>query len=196
MYMIVGLGNPGSKYRGTRHNIGFDVVDAFWLKHGGARGKNKFKADYGKLEIAGDPVVLLKPQTFMNLSGESVQPAAAFFKLKPQEIIVVHDELDLPLGRIRLKRGGGTGGHNGLKSIKQHLRTPDFFRLRFGIGRPVFENAEGEKVNGDVSSYVLGSFSSVEQDRVPAGIDLCCSILESVLKDGPQAAMTRWHSES
>ncbi|MBI1308341.1 MAG: aminoacyl-tRNA hydrolase [Proteobacteria bacterium] len=154
MKLIVGLGNPGKEYAGTRHNVGFMVADGLREAFGLPAFAKKCKGLASKGRVAGEDVVVLKPQTFMNVSGESVRAAVAFFKLKPSDVLVVHDELDVPLGQLKFKVGGGDAGHNGLKSITQHLGTPDYARLRFGIGRPVHKS--------QVSDYVLEPFAPAE----------------------------------
>jgi len=146
--LIVGLGNPGKKYEKNRHNVGMILLDTLVRQW-----QEKFKGQYCQESTGSSKVYYLKPQTFMNLSGESVQPLAAFFKIDPSNILVVHDELDLPFGTLALKKGGGLAGHNGLKSIAAQLGTQDFLRLRLGIGRPI---------HGDVSNWVLSDFSKDE----------------------------------
>lgn len=151
MKLIVGLGNPGTKYQNNRHNIGFKVAEEL------ARGndfKEKFKGLYAQAVIDGEKVVILKPLTFMNLSGESVRAACDFFKVEPADVIVVHDELDLDPTKVKIKTGGGEAGHNGLKSITQHLGTPNYKRVRIGIGRPTNQ--------AEVHNYVLSDFSKAE----------------------------------
>ncbi len=156
MKMIVGLGNPGAKYEATRHNIGFILLDAI-EEHYGRNWRSKFNAEEEKTTIATRDVILLKPQTFMNLSGQSVAAAAKFYKIKPRDILVIHDELDLEPGRVKLKQGGGHAGHNGLRSIIEHIGA-DFERLRVGIGHP------GDK--SKVSGYVLHDFAKADQDWI------------------------------
>lgn len=151
--LIVGLGNPGREYEETRHNIGFMLLDQI-ASSSNISWKEKYKGLYTKISAFENEVHLLKPQTYMNLSGESVQKAAAFFKIEPKNIFVAHDELDIPYGTIAMKNGGGLAGHNGLKSIAQCMGTNDFLRLRMGIGRPTV---------GSVSNFVLSGFSSVEK---------------------------------
>ena len=153
--VLVGLGNPGSRYEGTRHNYGFAVVDAlvdFAQRHGAAESLNggKFSCELWRIRLKelGGVWLAAKPQTFMNLSGQSVQPLLAWHKLRPSDLVVAHDELDIPAGEMRFKLGGGNAGHNGLKSITELLGTPDFYRLRMGIGRPPHK--------GDVTNWVLG----------------------------------------
>lgn len=157
MFLIVGLGNPGSKYENHRHNIGFKAVDEISHRFSFSTWSEKFSGFISKGEINGHKAVLLKPQTYMNNSGESVQKALHFFKIKPENLIVIHDELDLPPLKLRYKSGGGNGGHNGLKSIQQKIGTADFNRLRVGIGHP------GSKDR--VSPYVLSDFS--KDEKVP-----------------------------
>jgi len=148
MKMLVGLGNPGSKYEKTRHNIGFRFLDKL-AKHEGLNFGSvpRFSAETVALNTAADKVLLVKPQTFMNNSGESVAPLAKYYDIEPCDIIVVYDDLDLPSGKIRLKSGGGHGGHNGLRSINQHLPNTDYIRVKIGIGRPP---------SGDITPWVLG----------------------------------------
>ncbi|MBP1852607.1 aminoacyl-tRNA hydrolase [Rhizobium halophytocola] len=162
MIIIAGLGNPGSKYDGNRHNIGFMAVDAIYRRHAFGPWTKKFKAEIADGEIAGEKVLLMKPLTFMNLSGEAVGEAMRFYKLTPADLIVVHDELDLLPGKVRMKTGGGNGGHNGLKSIDAHCGK-DYRRLRLGIGHP------GDKDR--VSGYVLGDFAKVDRDWLDPLID-------------------------
>jgi PTH1 family peptidyl-tRNA hydrolase len=154
MKIIAGLGNPGTQYAGNRHNIGFMAVDALQRLPSFAPWSKKFKAEISEGEIAGEKVLLMKPQTYMNLSGESVGEAMRFFKLTPADIIAIHDELDLPAGRVRIKTGGGHGGHNGLKSLDAHCGK-DYRRLRLGIGHP----GDKERVHG----HVLGDFAKAER---------------------------------
>ncbi|MDO1582330.1 aminoacyl-tRNA hydrolase [Rhizobium oryzicola] len=154
MLIIAGLGNPGTKYADNRHNIGFMAVDALQRLPGFSPWSKKFKADISEGEIAGEKVLLMKPQTFMNLSGEAVGEAMRFYKLTPANIIAIHDELDLPAGRTRIKTGGGHGGHNGLKSIDAHCGK-EYRRLRLGIGHP------GSKEL--VHNHVLGDFAKADK---------------------------------
>ncbi len=155
--LIVGVGNPGSDYAATRHNIAWLLLD-HTPTFGSANWKTKFKGLYAEATHKGHKFYGLKPQTFMNLSGESVQPLAAFFKIPAERILVIHDELDIPFGQVHFKMGGGLAGHNGLKSIAQCLGTDQFGRMRVGIGRPV---------HGSVANYVLSPFSKEEQVQLP-----------------------------
>jgi PTH1 family peptidyl-tRNA hydrolase len=154
MWLVVGLGNPGSDYALTRHNIGFMAVDAL---AGPERFTSKFHGESASRSIEGEKVILLKPMTFMNLSGKSVQAAMAFYKIPPEHIIVLHDELDLPLGKIRIKQGGGANGHNGLKDIDQMIG-PNYWRIRLGIGHPGMKE--------QVHSHVLSRFTADEMAEV------------------------------
>ncbi len=164
-YLIVGLGNPGVEYNHTRHNIGWDIIDQL-AEEKNCFFKEKFKGVFASFKNEEDIYYLLKPHTFMNLSGESVRPLMIFFKIPVENILVVHDELDLNYGVIAFKDGGGLAGHNGLKSIAQHLSTQSFKRLRLGIGRPT---------HGDVSSWVLGHYGELEESYF-------CDLKESVTK--------------
>jgi PTH1 family peptidyl-tRNA hydrolase len=186
MWLVVGLGNPGREHEGQRHNLGFMVADALQR----AEGWPEFRAKFGALWTRGDTggdggdagqtVALLKPQTYMNLSGESVQPAAAFLKVEPGAIVVVHDELDLPWKDVRIKLGGGHAGHNGLRSIIQHLG-PDFVRVRIGIGKPPPPR--------DTHSWVLAGFDPVERAELPDVIVRAVDAVRRIVKDGVAAAM-------
>ena len=155
MRLFVGLGNPGAKYAANRHNIGFMAVDRIAADHGFTPWRSKFQGQLSEGRLGGEKVLLLKPQTFMNLSGQSVGEAMRFHKLTPADIVVFHDELDLAPGKIRAKQGGGHAGHNGLRSLHQHIG-PDYGRMRLGIGHP------GHKDR--VSGYVLSDFAKADQD--------------------------------
>jgi PTH1 family peptidyl-tRNA hydrolase len=177
--LVVGLGNPGKKYEGNRHNVGFRVVEALRSADALPEWREKFSGRFTK----GDVYALLEPLTFMNLSGDSLQPCAAFLKVAPSEIIVVHDELDLPWRDVRLKLGGGHAGHNGLRSIIQRLGTPDFVRVRVGIGRPP------PGFQGDVADYVLRDFDMAERAELPGVVDDAVAAVRKVLAGGTSAAM-------
>ena len=155
MLLIAGLGNPGAQYRNNRHNVGFMAADAIARRHSFSPWSRKFKGEIAEGSLAGEKVLLLKPQTFMNLSGESVGEAMRFYKLGPADVVVIHDELDLAAGKIRLKAGGGHGGHNGLRSIDAHCGK-DYRRLRIGIGHP------GDKAR--VHGHVLGDFAKADAE--------------------------------
>ncbi|MBF0133397.1 MAG: aminoacyl-tRNA hydrolase [Magnetococcales bacterium] len=159
MKVLVGLGNPGPKYQGTRHNIGFDALACLVRHFGLTAGGERFGGWFGTGRVAGQPVSWLCPQTYMNLSGDSVGSVVHFYKLAPDDVVVFHDDLDIAPGRIKMKRGGGHGGHNGLRSIQQALSSPDFYRVRLGIGRP-----PGGGKAMDPARYVLEPFTT--EDRV------------------------------
>lgn len=180
-WLLVGLGNPGNGYAMNRHNIGFMVIDAL---SGPAMFKSKYKSHFAEAQLGGQRTLLLKPQTYMNLSGEAVREVATFFKIDPERIAVFHDELDLLPGQLRIKKGGGHGGHNGLKSIDAHLGTKDYWRLRLGIGHP------GHK--DEVSPYVLSDFSKADQNGwLPDFIGSVSKELPSFLKGDDALMMTR-----
>ncbi|QDG50089.1 aminoacyl-tRNA hydrolase [Persicimonas caeni] len=184
-FLIAGLGNPGSKYARTRHNIGFMALDRLAERHRIALGSEKFDSRFDTGRVGGEMVVLLEPQTYMNRSGKAVQAAASFYDLSPDQIIVVHDEIDLPLGSIRIKRGGGHGGHNGLRDIVNRLSSKDFIRVRLGVGRPE---------HGDVTNHVLGAFDRDEQDDVAEVIETACDAVETIISDGVNTAQNRYNS--
>jgi PTH1 family peptidyl-tRNA hydrolase len=183
LVLLVGLGNPGREYEETRHNVGFMAADALVREEGWGDYKPKFSGVWTRGELGGEGVVVLKPQTFMNLSGESVQPAQAFLKVTPAEIVVVHDELDLPWKDVRLKVGGGHAGHNGLRSIIQRLGTPDFVRVRIGIGKPP------AGFRGEVADWVLSRFDAVERAELADVVKRSLDAVRRVVKGGVQAAM-------
>lgn len=162
MKYIVGLGNPGKNYEKTRHNVGFMVIDELCKRWGLSLNKEKFKGIYGIGSINGEKVILLKPLTYMNLSGESIRPLLDYYEIDLEDLIVIYDDLDLPTGKIRLRTKGSAGGHNGIKSTIQHLGTQNFNRLRIGIDRPM----NGMKV----PDYVLGAFSEGEQPDIEGAI--------------------------
>lgn len=172
--LVVGLGNPGLEYEYTRHNIGFMAMDNFSFDSK-LNWTRKFKGLYASVNLHGAKVHFLKPQTFMNLSGESISQCAGFFKIPAEEILVVHDELDIPFGTLILKKGGGLAGHNGLKSTAKCLGTQDFLRLRLGIDRPT---------RGSVSSYVLSAYSKDQEEFLGPFLELSAEAIEASLKDG------------
>ncbi len=186
--LIVGLGNPGNQYTETRHNMGFQLVD-FLLEQAARTGRceelsgGKFKCQLFRATLEGnDWWLFAKPQTYMNLSGQSVQPLLAWHKLQAKDLIVLHDELDIAPGCIRFKFGGGNAGHNGLKSITQHLGTPDFYRLRLGIGRPTLPE------HGDVAAYVLARPKGDEKTTLENVMPKGAEVLDVFLHEGLKAA--------
>jgi peptidyl-tRNA hydrolase, PTH1 family len=188
--LIVGLGNPGTKYDRTRHNVGFDLLDSLAKRWQiSLSDRKQFQGIYGEgLGSNSTKIRLLKPQTFMNLSGQFVRATTDWFKLPPESVLVVYDDLDLPLGKIRLRLSGSAGGHNGMKSIISHLGTQDFPRVRIGIGK-----SAGEK---DTISHVLGKFSTIETPIVSEVIQLVNDSIELSLKKGVEQAMSLYNSRS
>lgn len=187
MKLIVGLGNPGSDYRETRHNIGFMVADVLvdrW-RHAD-RWREKFEALQIKHLVGDEPVVLMKPLTFMNLSGQAVQATAGFYKIEPADVFIVTDDVALPLGRLRARREGGAGGHNGLKSVIQHLGTQAFPRMRVGVGR-----GEGDR---DLSDHVLGRFDASERDTVSAAVLRAADATELFISGGIERVMNAFNA--
>jgi peptidyl-tRNA hydrolase, PTH1 family len=184
--LIVGLGNPGREYEFTRHNIGWLVIDELLTSYS-INWKSKFKGEYCEADIHGQKIYFLKPQTYMNLSGESVVPLMQFFKIQIDEIMVLHDELDLNFGKIAFKQGGGLAGHNGLKSIAQHLSSQEFKRMRIGIGRPD---------KGSVSDWVLSSFYDQSDENVGKVLTKSADALKVLIKDGYQKAANQFSNKN
>jgi PTH1 family peptidyl-tRNA hydrolase len=183
--LVVGLGNPGREYARNRHNVGYLVVDELARRHGGS-WRSKFSGQLAEIRLDGHRVALLKPETFMNESGRAVSAAARFYKLEPDEVLVIHDEGDFDLGRLELKVGGGLGGHNGLRSLAQHLKTQDFLRLRIGVGRP----ERGDR--RPLADYVLSNFEP--HDDADALVSRAADAVEQLDADGlerAQAAVNR-----
>lgn len=183
--LIAGLGNPGSKYLWTRHNAGFMVLDRLSQVAGIPLSRKAYSAFCGEGFWQGHRLILLKPQTFMNLSGRSVAEAVRFHKIPDEDILVVHDDLDIPFGSVRLKKGGGHGGHNGLRSIQSVLGTGNFIRLRVGIGRPG---------RGDVVDYVLNPFPSSEMQNLALVLDGAIEVLDSLLNAGMGKTMSLYNN--
>lgn len=185
-WLVVGLGNPGPDYAASRHNAGFMVLDALAHRLGGRFTAHRGRADAVTGTIDGVAVVLVKPKTFMNLSGGPVASLRDFYKVSVDRIVVVHDELDLPFGTVRLKRGGGDGGHNGLRSITAALGGPDYLRVRVGIGRP-----PGRM---DPARYVLRPFGTTERPHLELTVDRGADAVESLLVDGLDQAQNAFHA--
>jgi len=183
--MIVGLGNPGTQYRSTRHNVGFRVIDRLAERHRIPTSHSLKRALVGYGKIGEDGVVLVKPQTYMNLSGESVGPMMRMFQLTPADVIVVYDEMDLPVGRLRLRPEGSAGGHNGMKSLIQHLGTQEFPRVRIGVGRP----KEAPAVD-----HVLSTFGRDEIAPINEAVESAADAVEAIIGEGVQAAMNRFNT--
>lgn len=184
MRLVVGLGNPGSQYDDTRHNIGFAIIDHLARQHRFDSPRVWKKAEVYRGTLGAHEVLLVKPMTFMNLSGESVSAILRFYKLSPQDVIVIHDELDFTPGRVRLKPGGGHGGHNGLRSIAQHIGS-DFCRIRVGIGKP------GRASQG--AGYVLARFDATDRLLLEPAIEAAATAAVSVVVDGLQRAMNTFN---
>ena len=182
--LVVGLGNPGREYARNRHNVGHMVVDALARRHGGS-WRSKFSGQIADVRIDDHRVGLLRPETFMNESGRSVQAAASFFKLEPGAILVVHDESDLETGRLQARLGGGFAGHNGLRSVAQHLGTPDFIRLRVGVGRP------GRGDRRPLADYVLSDFAPDEDAE--SIVARAVEAVETLDAEGLAAAQQRFN---
>lgn len=187
LQLVVGLGNPGPRYAETRHNAGFWLVDRLAAKSAALlRPETRYKGECARTVFTGRSVWLLKPQTFMNLSGQSIAPLAAFYKIPPEAILVIHDELDLPPGVVRLKRGGGHGGHNGLRDTIRQLGSSDFLRLRIGIGHP--------GVNKDVVGYVLERPPASERQQIDNAIAAAVDVFPDILEGRLSKAMQVLHS--
>ncbi len=188
MKIICGLGNPGREYEGHRHNVGFMVLDALAARWKASFSSHKFDAELAQGSFAGEKVLLLKPQTFMNLSGTALGAAARFYKVPAVDVLVVHDELDLPFAKLQLKAGGGTGGHNGLNSLRESWGEETYGRLRFGIDKPQGPNAK-ERVVG----HVLGNFSKEELATLPEHLTAACVMCEGWVREGMQKAMNTFN---
>lgn len=188
MYIIAGLGNPGREYDMTRHNIGFEVIDYMAGQYNIKVNKLKFKALFGEAHIGGEKVYLVKPQTYMNLSGESLREFAAFYKIPPEQILVIHDDIALEAGRIRIRAKGSDGGHNGLKSILFNLKSDQFPRIKIGVGAP--GNAGYE-----LADYVLGRFTKEEIPIMEEAIIKAAKAAAELITNGAAAAMNRYNSK-
>src|SRR6266571_9090784 len=185
-WLIAGLGNPGPGYAGNRHNAGFMAADLLAGRIGARFKRDRSRAAVATGRLAGLPVTLAKPQTFMNLSGGPVASLRSFYKLPPEQIVVVHDELDLPFGTVRLKLGGGDNGHNGLRSVTRALGTRDYYRVRVGIGRPAGRQ--------DPADFVLSNFGPAERKELPLAIELAADAVEALLSSGLAAAQNQIHA--
>ena len=188
-WLVVGLGNPGKEYAGNRHNVGYMVADLLAARIGAKFGRSKrAHADVaeGRLGFGGPKLILAKPLTYMNLSGGPVAQLAQFFKVPVENMLAVHDELDLPYGQVRAKRGGGEGGHNGLRSMSKSLSTKEYARVRFGIGRP-----PGRQ---DPADYVLSDFGSAERKELEFLVDRAADVAEAVVLEGVEWAQNKYHA--
>ncbi|MDR0851373.1 MAG: aminoacyl-tRNA hydrolase [Clostridiales Family XIII bacterium] len=185
MYLIAGLGNPGRQYEYTKHNIGFLTLDLLAEKNGIKVGKLKNKALIGDGFIADKKVLLVKPQTFMNLSGESIAPLSAYFAVPPEDLIVVYDDVDIPLGTLRIRKSGSAGTHNGMKSIIYSLNSDQFPRVRIGIG--------GDRGEVPLASYVLSGFDSAQKEPIESAVSRAVSAIETIVTEGLDAAMLQFN---
>lgn len=188
MYIIAGLGNPGKQYDMTRHNIGFHTIDYMADKLNVKVKKLKFKALYGECEIAGEKTLLIKPQSYMNLSGESIAGFAQFYKINPSNIIIINDDISLETGRIRVRPKGSAGGHNGLKSIIYMLESDEFPRVKMGVGAPKNENY-------DLADFVLGHFTKEEIPIMEKAIIKASDAAEEIIRAGVSSAMNKYNSK-
>jgi PTH1 family peptidyl-tRNA hydrolase len=187
-FLVVGLGNPGREYAGHRHNVGFLVADLLAARVGAKFGRSKrahAEVAEGRLGYGGPKLILAKPLTYMNLSGGAVSQLTQFFKVPVDNIVAVHDELDVPYGQVRVKRGGGEGGHNGLRSMSKSLGTKDYARVRFGVGRP-----PGRQ---DPADFVLSDFGSAERKELDFLVDRAADVVEAVVLEGVEWAQNKYH---
>lgn len=183
MYLIVGLGNPGKEYEHTRHNVGFDIIDLFADKYNISINRIKFKGIYGETNINGEKVILLKPQTFMNLSGESVKEVADFYKIPNENIIVVYDDISLDVGSLRIRQKGSAGGHNGIKNIIVNMSTDVFPRIKVGVGKP----------EHDLVNHVLGKFSKEQREQLEKTFQPSIEAIETIITKNISEAMNKFN---
>jgi PTH1 family peptidyl-tRNA hydrolase len=188
MYVILGIGNPGKKYDGTRHNIGFIAMDYLESKYGIKINKIKHKALIGEGNIAGEKVVLVKPQTYVNLSGESLREICSFYKIPPQNVIVIHDDVSLDVGKLRIRKKGSDGGHNGIKSIIYQLKSDEFIRIKIGVG--------AAPEHYDLADWVLGKFSKEEITHLSKAVDdIVDTAIPMMIKGQTDAAMNSFNGK-
>ncbi|MEY8299186.1 MAG: aminoacyl-tRNA hydrolase [Emergencia timonensis] len=186
MYVIAGLGNPGKKYENTRHNMGFITIDQLAEKHNIKTDKLKFKALVGEGRIAGQKVLLVKPQTYMNLSGESIREVMNFYKLEPENLIVIYDDIDIEAGTLRIRKFGSAGTHNGMKSVVYQLQSDRFPRIRLGIG---------SQKKGDLVNFVIGGFSKEEVPVLEEAVNHAVLAIECIIEDGIDKAMNQYNTK-
>lgn len=185
MYAVIGLGNPGTKYKGTRHNVGFDTIDCIAQRNNVDLNKIKFKSIYGETQIGGEKVLLVKPQTFMNRSGESVLEIYNYFKLPIENIIVIVDDIDIKFGSLRIRAKGSAGTHNGMKSIIYLLQKDNFPRVKIGVGKP--------EENQDLADFVLSSFSKEDRMIIDNTIEQAAKAVEKIITSGINSAMNEFN---
>jgi PTH1 family peptidyl-tRNA hydrolase len=183
MHLVVGLGNPGKRYALTRHNAGFMAVDTLSSRTGADCSRSQFGALVDRTDVSSNPVVLAKPQSFMNRSGQPVASLKGYYKVDAEQVVVIHDELDLPFGTVKVKLGGGHGGHNGLRDIMKHFSGKDFVRVRVGVSRP--------PPGWDVANYVLAPWSGDEQDQLEDVMRRAADAVEVIVSDGAKSAMNQ-----
>lgn len=186
MVLIVGLGNPGKEYNNTRHNIGFDAIDVIADKYNIEVSRIKFKGVYGEGFINGEKIILLKPTTYMNLSGESVREVMDFYKLSEEDILVIYDDVSLDVGRIRIREKGSAGGHNGIKSIIANIGTDVFPRIKVGVGKP----------QGDLVKHVLGTFSKEDRENLNKVLEVVAMASETIVKEDAKESMNKFNGFS
>jgi len=186
MYIIAGLGNPGKNYVNTRHNMGFEVIDVIASKYNIDINKSKFNALYGEGRIGGEKVLLVKPQTYMNLSGESIREFVNWYKIESEQVIVIYDDISMPCGRLRIRQKGSAGGHNGMKSIIYQLNTDVFPRIKVGIGAP-------EHKDYDLADYVLGKFTKEETEILIKIAVKAAESVEAIITKGTEKAMSEFN---
>ena len=183
MFLIVGLGNPEEKYDNTRHNIGFEAIDYIAKKYNIDINRKKFKGEYGEGFIENEKVILMKPTTYMNLSGECVREVINFYKLTNEDILVIYDDISLDLGKIRIRRKGSAGGHNGIKSIIAHVGSDEFSRIKIGVGQP----------KGDLVNYVLGKFSKEEKEVLEEVLEVSKLATDTIIREDINSAMNKYN---
>jgi peptidyl-tRNA hydrolase, PTH1 family len=199
-WVVAGLGNPGEQYSRSRHNSGFMTVDRIAKAQGGEFGRRRFKGVTAEITLAGKPAMLVKPQTFYNLSGECISDLLGYFKITPAHLIVLHDELDLEAGRLRIKQGGGDAGNRGVRSIAESLGTTDFIRVRIGIGRPpgfTVEMEPGRQPKTEENKdYLLRSMTAAERQAMTPIFERAASAVECIAEHGLEVAMNRYNQRS
>ncbi len=185
MYLIAGLGNLSPRYDKTRHNIGFEMVDSLAARHNISFGKSGLKGLVGKGVIGGEKVILVKPATYMNLSGECIRAVCDYYRIEPEQVIILFDDISLDVGRIRIRKKGSAGGHNGIKSIIAHLGSDNFMRLKFGVG--------DKPAGADLADYVLGHFNREEAALISERLPVVCDAVECMLTEGADSAMNKYN---
>jgi len=186
LYLVVGLGNPGEQYVNTRHNLGFKVIERVGEKLGVTTLKSKFSSYMAALEFSGKKVILAQPQTFMNRSGEAVSAILNWYKMNPGQLILIYDDVDIEVGEVRIRTRGGTAGHKGVESVIASLHTPEFIRVRIGVGR--------ETADADISDYVLSNVPKAQSDKIQAAIEKASDAILTIIKSGVEVAIQELNS--